>query len=167
MRSTLTAEYSAKMRQRVEAVKPKRHVKILTDASLGQAGSNLKMIQSGAMQTNAGFNTAVSIVTSCHSLCLTGPQTHSPHPRLADPQPTELRPQATIGRWRNSLSSALRVFRETNYSTSFSLCLRPSSRFGRLKNSDAEPISLRHTSKRSLQTLPISIAMGRTRTRSA
>lgn len=61
MRSKLTAEYGAKMRQRVEAGKPKRHVKFLTDASIGQAGSNLKMIQSGAMQTNAGFNTAVSI----------------------------------------------------------------------------------------------------------
>lgn len=59
MRSKLTAAYGAKMRQRVEAGKPKRHVKFLTDASIGQAGSNLKMIQSGAMQTNAGFNTAV------------------------------------------------------------------------------------------------------------
>lgn len=62
MRSTLTAEYGAKMRQRVEAVKPKRHIKILTEASMGQAGSNLKMLQSGAMQTNAGFNTAASAI---------------------------------------------------------------------------------------------------------
>lgn len=61
MRSTLTAEYGAKMRQRVEAVKPKRHIKILTEASMGQAGSNLKMLQSGALQTTAGFNTAVSV----------------------------------------------------------------------------------------------------------
>lgn len=59
-RSLLTDDYSRKMRERVEAVKPKRHIKLLTDASLSETGSNLKMLQSGAIQTNAGFNTAVS-----------------------------------------------------------------------------------------------------------
>ncbi|KAF8322552.1 hypothetical protein DL93DRAFT_2199406 [Clavulina sp. PMI_390] len=56
MRSHFTEEYGAKMRERSEAVKPKRHVKILNDTA-GDSGPNLKMLQSGALQTKAGFNT--------------------------------------------------------------------------------------------------------------
>lgn len=154
MRSTLTAEYGAKMRQRVEAVKPKRHIKILTEASMGQSGSNLKMLQSGALQTNAGFNTAVShhLLRETNFFCT---ETIL-YQRLGDHKLVHLR---AAERLISSLSNVPLVSRETNSSICYSPSSLPNSRSGHSKTCESAHYSQKRISKRSWVILRISIVM--------
>jgi hypothetical protein len=47
MRSQLSADYKAKLRQRIEEVKPKRHVKVMNEESARLQGRNLRDVQTG------------------------------------------------------------------------------------------------------------------------
>lgn len=59
MRSTLTDQYKANLRQRFEDVKPKRHTQWMDEDVAKAQGRNLRAIQTGGMQSSVSFATAV------------------------------------------------------------------------------------------------------------
>ncbi|KAF9519540.1 hypothetical protein BS47DRAFT_1154852 [Hydnum rufescens UP504] len=59
LKPVMSDAYEAKIRKRArEANRPKKTIVMLDERQLNAHGSNLKMIQSGALQTSAGFGTA-------------------------------------------------------------------------------------------------------------
>jgi len=59
LKPVMSDQYIARIRRRAaEANRPKKSIVMLEDRQ-DAGGSNLKMVQSGAIQTNAGFNLSV------------------------------------------------------------------------------------------------------------